>query len=86
MPSMAARMQQTPGPRAEQRFPRTVRPAHPRRGYRCYIYDRQAWGADRAGADARGEQVECRGGGGVSCLEFLLCGLVCASHQQLPKP
>ena len=38
----------TPGPRAEQRFPRARRAAHPRRGYSCYIYDRQAWGADRA--------------------------------------
>jgi hypothetical protein len=34
--------------------------AHPRGGYSCYIYDRQTRGADRAGADARGEQVACR--------------------------
>ena len=33
---------------------------------------------DRAGAGARGELVECRGGGGVSCLEFFLYGGGCA--------
>ena len=54
----------TPGPRAEQRFPRARRAAHPRRGYSCYIYRRQTRGADRAGAD-----VEYRVVGGVSCVE-----------------
>ena len=42
----------------------TLRPAHTRRGYRCYIYGMQTRGADRAGAD-----VEYRGVGGVSCVE-----------------
>ena len=53
-----------PVPRAEQRFPRTVRAAHTRRGYSCYIYGMQTSGADRAGAD-----VEYRVVGGVSCVE-----------------
>ena len=57
-------MQQPQAPRAEQRLPRTVRAAHPRRGYSCYIYGMQTSGADRAGAD-----VEYRGVGGVSCGE-----------------
>ena len=79
-------MQQTQNHRAEQRLLRPVLAAHTRRGYSCYIYGMQTRGADRAGADARGGQVECRGVGGRSCLEFLLYGLVCASHQQLPAP
>ena len=54
----------TRGPRAEQRFRWARRPAHTRRGYRCYIYGMQTRGADRAGAD-----VEYRVGGGVSCVE-----------------
>ena len=61
-------MQQPQAPRAEQRFPRTVRPAHTRRGYRCYIYGMQTRGADRAGAD-----VEYRVVGGVSCVEVDGC-------------
>ena len=64
----------TRGPRAEHRFRWARRAAHTRRGYSCYIYGMQTRGADRAGADARGGQVECRGVGGRSCLEFLLCG------------
>ena len=46
--------------------------------------------ADRAGVCVRGEQVESRVVGKKSCVEavvrfgILLCGLVCASHQQLP--
>ena len=58
------RMQQPQAPRAEQRLPRTVRAAHTRRGYSCYIYGMQTSGADRASAD-----VEYRVVGGVSCGE-----------------
>ena len=63
------RMQQPQAPRAEQRFPRTVRAAHTRRGYSCYIYGMQTRGADRAGAD-----MEYRGVGGVSCVETMVGG------------
>ena len=58
------RMQQPQAPRAEQRLPRTVRAAHTRRGYSCYIYGMQTSGADRAGED-----VGYRVVGGVSCVE-----------------
>ena len=46
-----AQRQQPQAPRAEQRLPRTVRAAHTRRGYSCYIYGRQTRGADRAGSE-----------------------------------
>ena len=39
---------------------------------RCYIYHRQVE-ADRTGADTRGEQVEYRVVGGVSCVEVDGC-------------
>ena len=81
------RMQQPQAPRAEQRLPRTVRAAHTRRGYSCYIYGMQTSGADRAGAG-----VEYRVVGGVSCVEAIVdfkvycMGRVCASHQWLGSP